>query len=224
MTNGVTSGQSRDVRFEMRPKIWVVTDPMCSWCWGMAQAIELAVSRLAGEVEFDFLLGGINVHGTQQIGEYGRRHLLHIWRDVQETTGQAFGFRLPDVFVYNSTRSCMAVEAVRRLTGTAPFGYLHRIQQLFFVEGRDISDRELLAGIARDFGCDRAAFVELLDDPEVAAHIRDEFAGARLYGTNALPNVLWEGSRGRELLAGGYADADMLVELVRLKRNSPPPA
>ncbi|NIP14389.1 MAG: hypothetical protein GWM88_06525 [Pseudomonadales bacterium] len=186
----------------------------------MSQAVESALARLEGEVEFDFLLGGINVHGTQPIGEYGRRHLMRIWRDVQETTGQTFGFRLPDVFVYNSTAACMAVEAVRGLTGTAPFGYLHRLQQLFFVEGRDVNDRDLLAGIASDFGCDRAAFVALLDDPAVAAHIREEFAGARRYGTNALPNVLWESGNGRELLAGGYADADMLVELVRAKRNS----
>ena len=149
---------------------------------------------------------------------------MRIWRDVQETTGQTFGFRLPDVFVYNSTAACVAVEAVRRLTGKAPFGYLHRLQQLFFVEGRDINERDLLAGIACDFGCDRSAFVALLEDPAVADHIREEFAGARLYGTNALPNVLWEGSGGRELLAGGYADADMLVELVRAKRNSQPPA
>jgi putative protein-disulfide isomerase len=190
----------------------------------MAQAVETAVGRLEGEVEFDFLLGGINVHGTQPIGEYGRRLLMRIWRDVQETTGQSFGFRLPDVFVYNSTAACMAVEAVRRLSGRAPFGYLHRLQQLFFVEGRDINDRDLLAGIARDFDCDRVAFVALLEDPAVAAHVRDEFAGARRYGTNALPNVLWEGTQGRELLAGGYADAEMLVELVRAKRTSQPPA
>lgn len=205
-------------------KIWLVTDPLCSWCWGMSQAVEAAVVRLEGEAEFDFLLGGINVHGTQPIGEYGRRHLMRIWREVQETTGQTFGFRLPDVLVYNSAAACMAVEAVRRLTGKAPFGYLHRLQQLFFVEGRDINDPDLLAGIARDFGCDRNAFAALLDDPAVADHVRDEFAGARLYGTNALPNVLWEGSGGRELLAGGYADADMLVELIRAKRNSQPPA
>lgn len=206
------------------PRVWVVTDPLCSWCWGMAQAVESAAGQLEGEVEFDFLLGGINVHGTQPIGEYGRRHLMRIWRDVQETTGQAFGFRLPDGLVYNSTGACMAVESVRRLIGRAPFGYLHRLQQLFFLEGRDISQRELLAGIAREFGCDRQAFLELLDDPAVAAHIREEFAGARQYGTNALPNVLWEAGDGRELLAGGYADADMLVELVRAKRNSQPPA
>jgi len=202
----------------------VVTDPMCSWCWGMAPAIELAASELGGEVEFDLLLGGINIHGSQHIGDFGKRHLLRIWHEVEATTGQSFGYRLPDAFVYNSTLPCIAVQSMRRRLGSAPFGYLHRLQQTFFAEGRNINDADVLADVATDFGCQRLEFRRNLEDPELAAAVAAEFASSRSYGTNALPSLLWETGGQRTLLAGGYVDADMLATLIDAKRNSQPRA
>jgi hypothetical protein len=47
------------------------------------------------------------------------------------------------------------------------------------------------------------------------ALVADEFAGARRYGTQALPNLVLEVGGERRLLAGGYVDAAMLESLVR---------
>ncbi|MEQ8860234.1 MAG: DsbA family protein [Pseudomonadales bacterium] len=196
----------------------VVTDPLCSWCWGMAPAVEEAAARLMPEVEFDLLLGGINTTSTQPVGDYGRRLLLRIWREVHATTGQAFGFGIPDGLVYNSTLPCLAVAAVRRETGRPPFGYLHRLQQLLFVEGRNVNDVDVLAGTATDFGVPATTLKRALADAALQETLRDEFAGAREYGTQALPNVLVECDGERRLLAGGYADADMLETLVRARQ------
>ena len=138
-------------------KAIVVTDPMCSWGWGTAKAIEEAAHALTGEVEFDLLLGGINVHGTQPIGDYGRRYLNKIWREVNEVTGQSFGFKLPEEFIYISTLACVALEAFRRRSGVAPFGFLHRLQQALFEAGENINDPEVLESLAGEFGWPPAA-------------------------------------------------------------------
>ena len=45
------------------------------------------------------------------------------WHEVQATTGQQFGFKLPDEFVYNSTLPCLAIQVVREHLGRPPFGY-----------------------------------------------------------------------------------------------------
>lgn len=197
-----------------RTRVLIVTDPMCSWCWGMSGAVEQAASRLTDRVAFDFLLGGVNVHATQPIGDYGRRLLMRIWREVQATTGTGFGFRLPDPFVYNSTLPCLAVAAVRRHMGTPPFGYLHRLQQRFFVEGADLNDLHLLARTAASFGVPQSVVVEGVEDETIRAAVAAEFEGSRRYGTNALPSLLVETDGKRRLLAGGYADADMLETLI----------
>ncbi len=195
--------------------VLVVTDPLCSWCWGMSPAVEEAAARLAPEVRFDLLLGGINTTSTQPVGDYGRRLLLRIWREVQATTGQSFGFVVPDGLVYNSTLPCLAVAALRRETGRPPFGYLHRLQQLLFVEGRNTNDADLLAGTAVEFGVAAATVRRAFDDAALRDSLRAEFAGARVYGTQALPSVVVEVDGARSLLAGGYADADMLEALIR---------
>ena len=198
-------------------RVLVVTDPMCSWCWGMSPAVEEAAARLAGDVQFDFLLGGINTTSTQPVGDYGGRLLRHIWREVHATTGQRFAFVVPDGLIYNSTRPCLAVAAVRRATGKAPFGYLHRLQQLFFEHGRNTNDPALLAATAEEFGVAARLVREGLDDPLLEADLGREMAGARVYGTNALPSVVVEANDERSLLLGGYADADTLEAMVRAR-------
>ncbi len=187
---------------------------MCSWCWGMSGAVEVAAHHLAEEVDFDLLLGGINLHATHPIGEFGRRHLMKLWSEVQETTGQSFGFALPDGFVYNSRLPCIAVEALRRRTGKPPFGFLHRLQQCLFEEGRNITSAEVLDWVAREFDWRTGELINELNDPELTAAAEAQFEGSRAYGTNALPNVLIEQHGERRLLFGGYADAEMIVDLV----------
>ena len=161
---------------------------------------------------FDLLLGGINTHGTQPIGEFGRDHLMGIWREVHATTGQAFGFKLPTPLVYNSTLPCIAVQAVRELLGAPPFGYLHRLQERFFVEGVDINNLETLAGTAVGFGVGREEFFEAADSEKVRAEVRFQMNTSRGFGTNALPSVLREREGERRLLAGGYLNAEALLE------------
>ena len=195
----------------------VVTDPLCSWCWGMAPAVEQVSDRLADTVRFELLLGGVNVDSTLPVGDYGRRLLMRIWREVAETTGQQFGYRIPEGFVYNSVRACLAVAAVRRASGRPPFGYLHRLQQLLFEQGVDVNDPDVLVGAARDLGFDDDAVRAALDDAAALDALRAEFAGARNYGTQALPNVLTEDTGRRRLLAGGYVDAAMLETLIRAR-------
>ncbi len=197
--------------------VLVVTDPMCSWCWGMSAAVEEAAHQFSGEVAFDVLMGGINVHGTQPIGEFGRRHLKRIWEEVHEVTGQPFGFRLPEGIVYNSTLPCMAVEAIRRRTGSAPFGFLHRLQQALFVHGEDISEVATLSRIAQEFGWQRGELREELEDGALGAAVRAQFESSREYGTNALPSLLIEDAAGRALLLGGYADSTTIVETTRAR-------
>ncbi len=199
----------------MTHRVLVVTDPMCSWCWGMSAAVEETAHLLRDEVTFDLLLGGVNTHATQPIGDFGRRHLMKLWHEVNATTAQPFGYKLPDDFIYNSTLACVAVEALRQRLGLAPFGFLHRLQQCFFVEGRNISTAAELDRVAQEFGWAPEELLEALEDEELHSRTRAQFESSRRYGTNALPNVLIEEAGERRLLLGGYVDSQMMVMLIR---------
>lgn len=181
----------------------------------MSSAVEEAAHELRDQVAFDLMLGGINTHATQPIGEFGRRHLMKLWQEVQATTGAAFGFSLPEDFVYNSTLPCVAVEALRRRSGVPPFGFLHRVQQCFFEEGRNVSSTAVLDWVAQEFGWSAGELAAELEDRVLHQSVKHQFETSRGYGTNALPNVVIEGQGVRRLLFGGYADSEMIVSLIR---------
>ncbi len=195
-------------------KVVFVTDPLCSWCWGMATDIDLVMERLAGRIDFDLLLGGINTDGTQPVGAYGRGRILSLWREVEATTGQPFGNKLPEQYVHNSVPCCVAVEAVRRATGAPPFAYLRDLQARFCLHGEDVTDKALLREAAVGHGVAAEVFDGLFDDRSVRESLAPQFARARSYGTQALPSVLVEEGGTTRLLAGGYASAEALLEML----------
>lgn len=198
-----------------RRRVVFVTDPMCSWCWGMADEFAQAREDLSGQVEFDLLLGGINTDGTQPIGDYGRRFLRRLWQEVAATTGQQFGYKLPEEYIHNSSRSCLAIEVVREVLETPPFAYLDELQRLFFVQGADITSHALLRETAEAFGVAPDRFDTLMESPRLLGSVRFQFSHARSFGTQALPSLLIENEQGAlQLLAGGYVDAQMLESLL----------
>ena len=140
---------------------------------------------------------------------------MTLWGDVQATTGAAFGFSLPEELVYNSSVPCVAVEALRRRSGLPPFGFLHRVQQCFFEEGRNVGSPEVLDWVAQEFGWSAGELLGQLEDPALHQAVKQQFDTSRSYGTHALPNVVIERQGGRRLLFGGYADSEMIVSLVR---------
>ena len=200
----------------MAAKVVFVTDPMCSWCWGMADEIERARRDAAREFEFDCLLGGINVDSTHAISDFARARLLDIWRRVNRVTGAAFGSVLPaGDFVYNSVPACIAVEAIRELTQAPPFEFVRRLQRRFFMDGIDVANAHQLTREAAASGLDPARFAQLCREPAIIARVRDGFAIAKSCGAAALPSVLLEIGGVRRLVAGGYVDAPTLIDSVR---------
>jgi putative protein-disulfide isomerase len=197
----------------MKPKVLFVTDPMCSWCWGMSGEMARAIALLAREFDFDLVLGGINVDSTRPVNDFGRARLADVWRCVTETTGTTFGPGLPaGDFVYNSTRACIGVEVVRELTGRAPFEYLHRLQDRFFLGAEDVTKPAVLLAEAAAVGLDPKRFEVCLPSPDMLRRVREGFTAAKSHGTAALPSVLLEAAGVRRLVSGGYVDAPTLVD------------
>ena len=199
----------------IRPKIVFVTDPMCSWCWGMAADVERARTEAADRFDFDVLLGGINIGSTHPITDFARSRLASVWRGVNEVTHVQFGRGLPaGDFVYNSVRACVAVEAVRAILGRPPFDYVLRLQHRFFVDGRDVTDVDLQRDEAVASGVPAEDFDAAVQSPQTMTRVRDGFALAKSYGTAALPSVLLELDGARRLVAGGFIDAPTLIAAV----------
>ncbi len=190
----------------------IVSDPMCSWCWGMAPEIDRARAQLARLADFGLLLGGINLGAQSPVDAAMLPRFQRLWADVTAVTGQVFCGRFPDGdFVYNSRSACRAVAAFREVTGTDGLDYLAALQRTFFDAARDVGRREVQLEQAALLGAPIPAFRTALDDARLWAQLEVEFERAHSFGTHALPSTLLERQGGCVLVAGGYIDAPMLV-------------
>ena len=198
-----------------RVSVIFVTDPMCSWCWGMAPEIERARRDGAAEFDFDCLLGGINVGSSGPVSDFARARLADVWRRVVSVTQAHFGSGLPPGdFVYNSVPACVAVEAMREVTAAPPFEFVHRLQTRFFTEGVDVGNELVLIREAVAAGANESRFVGAFRSPATLARVRAGFELAKAF-TSALPSVQVDVAGKRGLVAGGYVDAPTLLESVR---------
>jgi putative protein-disulfide isomerase len=191
-----------------------VTDPLCSWCWGMADAIETVRREMTRDFDFDLILGGINIDSTQPVGSYGRRLMRRLWQDVAATTGQAFGEMPTVAYVHNSVPVCLALEHLRVVRSEPPFDALHELQRRFFTAGENTTDPDFLLGFLRHAGAHPDSFDQLVADGALQERLRFQFSMARGFGTEAMPSVLLRRGTDTRLIAGGYLDAQMLEEVI----------
>ena len=200
------------------PIILIVTDPLCSWCWGMTPAVDAVRAQRPAGIELDLILGGINLDSTQVVGSYGRRLMQKLWKEVADTTGQTPAALQAEDYIHNSLPVCLAVEAVRQILGFPPFDFLHDLQRRFFTLGENITDSSWLRSVVQDHGLDVMAFDRLMIDPSTPARVQFQFGMAHAFGTHALPSVLVRRGAQTHLLAGGYIDADGLMALINAEQ------
>ncbi|MEE8042145.1 MAG: DsbA family protein [Pseudomonadales bacterium] len=206
-------------------RVIFVTDPLCSWCWGMAPEIARIRKTLAGRLDFDVALGGINVGNDSRLRESAIARFHALWEQVTAVTGQQFSMRLPvdPAFVYNSRPACLGVMAAREMNDVPPFDFLESMQRAFFVEARNVTSTRVMGEIAMECGIDEQAFLDALSSDAILRAVNAEMDSCRRYGTQALPAVLVETEMGRRLFAGGYVSHDFLLQGLEdwLEQNPP---
>ena len=70
---------------------------------------------------------------------------------------------------------------------------MERLFKLYFEEGRDIGDRNLLADVAVEFGFERAMVVRMLESDADKEAVRGEIATAQRIGVNGVPFFIFDG-------------------------------
>jgi len=199
-----------------------IADPLCSWCYGFGPELSALLTTLPG-VPLDIVVGGLRAHNTEVLDDATRLTLRAHWRHVEQATGLPFRYEVLDRpgFIYDTEPACRAVVAARRLAPQATLAVFHAIQQAFYAEAQEITDGKVLAEIAvtalrrQDIAADSASFHALWSDEETAAATRDEFIQTRRWGIGGFPTLVLEHGGKLELVAAGFARAEVLAERLR---------
>lgn len=196
-------------------------DPMCSWCWGFAPVIETIVEAWGDTLPIRLVMGGLRPGETTAMSDEARATLRGHWRHVTEASGQSFGpaaLAQPG-FIYDTDPAARAVVLVRAHAPGQEIAFLHALQRAFYLEGRDITDVAILAGLAQGFGLNEDDFAADLLKPEIKRDAWRDYAISQGAGVTGFPTlILGPGADGayQPITRGFQAAAKVLPIIVSL--------
>lgn len=192
--------------------LWYFADPMCSWCYGFSPVIKQLVANYNQRIPISLVVGGLNPNNTSPITDASRNEILHHWQQVNKLTGAEFNLNnaLPDEFIYNTEPACRAAVAIPALDPAATFPFFLRLQNAFYTEQRDITQAEVLAEIAAEFGIDRQAFLDSWASQKMQDKAQQNFQMTRQFGVRGFPTLIAQDRESLELICSGYMGMEQL--------------
>src|SRR5690242_2695034 len=129
-------------------------DPMCSWCWGFAPVIRAIRRRFGAGLPIRLVMGGLRPGTHKPMTAEAWAEIDRHWAHVAEASGQPFhpDLKLREGFVYDTDPGARAVVIVRRFDMEMAIAFLERAQRAFYAENQDVTDPEVLADLAGEFG------------------------------------------------------------------------
>jgi len=199
----------------------VVSDVMCPWCYIGKRRLETALSGLP-QVETSvhwrpFQLDHTIPEDGMDRQEYltakfgGSDRAEEIYQPIREAGARE---NIPFHFE-RITRSPNTLNAHRLIrwarTGGLQDEVVERLFRLYFVEGADLTDPEVLADCAEEAGMERAIVERLLEGDADKAETQEEIALAQQMGITGVPTFLIGnryaviGAREADVIAGAIA-------------------
>jgi putative protein-disulfide isomerase len=157
-------------------------------------------------------MGGLRPGVTDPMPEKARRGLVHHWAEIGALTGQPFDGALAERegFIYDTDPAARAVVLARRTSMDAGLDYLEAAHRAFYAEGRDVTDKGVLADVAAEQGFDRDAFLTGLGDEGLGQETWRDYAVSQRAGATGFPTlIVGPNADGTyALVTRGYTDAE----------------
>jgi len=201
-----------------------IADPMCSWCYGFGKTVDalLASPGAAAPLQLALVMGGLRPYTTETLAAGRAEEIAGHWQHVHEATGLPFetgpagAMRQPG-FVYDTEPASRATVAVRTHWPQHIWRYFKAVQQAFYADGRDVTQRDTLSAIAEETGLPRANFETAFDAEDTRLATGHDFSQAQHWGIRGFPALLAEVSGDLHLVAHGYLpEADLRERLAAL--------
>jgi len=190
-----------------------VGDPMCSWCWGFAPVLERM--QEVYEVPIRTVVGGLRPGPDAAVlDDEHAEFLAHHWHQVEQASGQPFDHEFlerRDGWKYDTEVPAIAVASMRSLDPKQALSFHTRLQQAFYAEGLDITDRSAYPALIDGFGVDEDEFLQRLASDEMQKAAWADFAEARSMGVAGFPTLLVHDGDEFGVVTRGYLPADRLL-------------
>ena len=199
----------------MKPVLYYLYDPMCSWCWGFKPVWETVKARLQGEVDIVYVVGGLAPETDEPMDAEMRTYLQQAWRKITDITGVEFNH---DFWRLNTPKrstypACKAV-LVARQSGLEQQMFM-AIQQLYYQQAGNPSEYENLYRLAEELGLERQQFIEQIHSAEIAALLQQEIMLAEQLGARGFPSLVLLRDKTAHFIEHSYTDVEENLNKIR---------
>lgn len=179
--------------------------------------IEQLCSVYGEKYHISLVMGGLRTKGEMPWNETSKSYLKGHWEQVALRTRQPFSNRLfeKEYFEYDTYPACKAVITVRELYGDKKsFIYLYALQEAFYRDGRDITDKAVLCSCLTVIGEDEEAFLQFYKSERAELLMQHDFSKARSMGANSFPSVVIIDEDGHMICLKGYRSFEEMKEIL----------
>lgn len=199
----------------MKPVLYYLYDPMCSWCWGFKPVWDTVKARLQGEVDIVYVVGGLAPETDEPMDAEMRTYLQQAWRKITDITGVEFNH---DFWRLNTPKrstypACKAV-LVARQSGLEQQMFM-AIQQLYYQQAGNPSEYENLYRLAEELGLERQQFIEQIHSEEIAALLQQEIMLAEQLGARGFPSLVLLKDKNAHFIEHSYTDVEENLNKIR---------
>lgn len=192
---------------DQKPKLIYVGDPMCSWCYGIAEELAQTTDYYEETVDLEIIMGGLRAGGGEEWNTQFKDFLKHHWEDVGMLSGQPFKFDILEweSFDYDTEPSCRAVVTVQSIDHDKVLSFFKEVQKEFYLENRDPKLVEFYEGICTRLDIDFELFKSRFDTAEMKTATQKHFQRSQQIGVRSFPTILIKHQDQMHLVASGYS-------------------
>ena len=213
---------------DMRAKVTidVVSDVVCPWCFVGKRKLDAALN-LVSELEVEVNWRPFQLDPTIPQGGISRRDYMAKKFGPEKIAAiherlEGVGAEAGVAFAFDKIeRSPNTLDAHRVIRWAQAHGaqsaLVDRLFTLYFMEGADIGDRDLLARLAGEHGMDAATIRAALDTNQDAVAVQQEIASAVRLGVSGVPFFILAGRFG----VSGAQPPEVLADAIRKAAAEP---
>ncbi|MBM3607964.1 MAG: DsbA family oxidoreductase [Alphaproteobacteria bacterium] len=208
------TGSKRAVRID------VISDVVCPWCFVGKKRLEEAL-EIASDLDAQVYWRPFQLDGTIPQGgiprqdyldkKFGPERAKTIYQRIEGIGAEAgIPFAFGKIKVSPNTLDAHRLIRWAQATG-AQAAVKQRLFELFFLEGQDIGDHNVLAQVAEDNGIGREAALRLLASETDRDEVKGEVEMAARMGVTGVPFFIFN----NRLALSGAQPAEVIVQAMR---------
>ena len=190
----------------MKPIIYYIHDPMCSWCWGFKSCWDQMCEQLKLKFDIRYVVGGLAPETSEPMSDEMQKSLQQTWKRVHEITGAEFNFSFwtENIPLRSTYPACKAVLLAR--DARLEKEMILAIQQLYYQNAGNPSSYTQLSDVAVQLGINRDDFIQAMHGDEIEQRLRDEIIFAEMLGAQGFPSLVLEVNGEYIFIPHSYTD------------------